>query len=111
MFPVLLALVGSVQAQDHSALFVGNSYTFQNRPFGLDGSYAQLLSEGMPAWEEVAIHAYTRAGYRLDQHFTDATGGTELDGLLHGSGGVESWTAVILQDQSQVPGFPETESQ
>ena len=50
-------------------------------------------------------------GYRLPQHASDAaTDATPLAAFL-GTGPYPSWTFVVLQDQSQIPGFPENQQE
>ena len=102
----LLALFGLPRAGwalDHGVLFVGNSYTSANQ---LDAVYANLVAEGKPGWTDVTIVRYTKGGYKLSQHAVDASNGSQLDQWLHGSDPKHAWTAVVLQDQSQVPSFP-----
>ena len=75
-------------------LFVGNSYVYTNDVPG------QLRAMIPATTEEVAP-----GGYTLAQHAVDAaTPGTALDGWLGDDG--PRWDAVILQEQSQIGGFP-----
>jgi MYXO-CTERM domain-containing protein len=107
--PMLALLLGVAQAADQAVLFIGNSYTQLNAPHSIDGNYAQLVAEGLPAWE-IESQRYTRTAYTLPDHLGDAEGDTELHDFLT-DGGSFSWDIVVLQDQSQVPGFPETHPQ
>ena len=85
-------------------LFIGNSYTFYN---DLEQRYAEVRAQDA-APREVVVARYARPGYRLDQHLADATAdGSELQTLFQSRcGGTEPWTFVVLQEQSQIPGFP-----
>lgn len=83
---------------------VGNSYTQANR---LDGVLAELLSSGgyTPVVTALAIPGYTFAG-----HVTEAeTEGSRHHGVLIGHS--PSWSWLVLQEQSQIPGFPASNSE
>jgi len=109
MLPLLLSILSlPATAVGHSVLFVGNSYTFFNDPNSVNDCYVQLLAEGKPAWE-LDVQRYSRGGAKLTDHLEDATSGSDLDTWLHDTD-AWSWDLVMLQDQSQVPGFPDTES-
>lgn len=87
----------------HRILWVGNSFTFFNdlEQIWLSIRQAQGLDESV-----VSLRAAT-AGYRWVQHLADAT----ADG---GSAPIREWLVtapppwdfVVLQEQSQIPGFP-----
>jgi hypothetical protein len=80
-------------------LFVGNSYIYTN---DLPRTFASLAREAGVA--EVMVDSVTAGGYRLEQHAADAArAGTALANALDGD---PSWTHVVLQEQSQIPGFP-----
>lgn len=86
-------------------LFIGNSYTSVNQ---LHVLVSDLLVEAGYGGHTEAV---APGGYRLDQHADDAdgtNGDTRLRQLLV-TGEEAAWDAVILQQQSQVPGFPHTE--
>ena len=86
-------------------LFVGNSYTYYNDLDQLVASFAT----GLPGAPIVTASRVASGGYRLPQHASDAaTEGTPLAAFL-GTGPYPSWTFVVLQDQSQIPGFPESQ--
>ncbi len=87
---------------DARVLILGNSYVFVGH---LDMALA-ALSTGSPA--PLRVSAYARGGYRLEQHLTDLeTPGSELATLFaQGCGGADPWDFVVLQEQSQIPGFP-----
>ncbi len=83
------------------ALFIGNSYTFVNDLPGLFGAIARSLPAAPSA---VFVDSSTGGGRRLVQHVSDArTVGHPLHTALNTD---VSWTHVILQEQSQIPGFP-----
>ena len=88
-------------------LFVGNSYTYYNDLDQLVASFATSL----PGAPIVTASRVSSGGYRLPQHASDAaTDGTPLAAFL-GDGPYPSWTYVVLQDQSQIPGFPESQQE
>lgn len=88
-------------------LFVGNSYTYYNDLDQLVASFATSL----PGAPIVTASRVASGGYRLPQHASEAaTDGTQLAAFL-GTGPYPSWTFVVLQDQSQIPGFPETQQE
>jgi hypothetical protein len=98
-FPSLLPEVAG------RTLFVGNSYTFYN---DLPGLYRETaLSEGEILGPDAMVAA---GGWTLAQHATDAaTDGTDLATRLRtGTDDETAWDVVVLQDQSQIPGFPAT---
>jgi hypothetical protein len=88
-------------------LFVGNSYTYYNDLDQLVASFATSL----PGAPIVTASRVASGGYRLPQHASDAaTDGTPLAAFL-GAGPYPAWTFVVLQDQSQIPGFPESQQE
>jgi len=88
-------------------LFVGNSYTYYN---DLDQLVASF-STSLPGAPIVTASRVASGGYRLPQHAADAaTDGTPLAAFL-GAGPYPAWTFVVLQDQSQIPGFPESQQE
>jgi len=102
-----LVLPSSLLAADHSVLFVGNSYTSANSPESLAESYRQLVLEGVPAWTDVSVAAVAPGGRDLAGHYLQAgLLGTNLHGFLTDTDPDHQWDFVVLQDQSQIPGFP-----
>jgi len=100
---ILWALISGAVAADHAVLFVGNSYTGKN---DLAGLYATLVAEGQPQWSDVVVLARTPGGYTLAGHWQDAqTPGELLHELMVDPD--PPWDFVVLQDQSQIPGFPQ----
>ncbi len=95
----------SPPAYAESALFLGNSFTFAGE---LDQATLALLQEGDPEWADGEVQRLAEGGLALPDHQERvASAGTEWELALGESGPAWSW--VILQDQSQIPGFPETE--
>jgi hypothetical protein len=86
----------------HRVLFVGNSFTAVN---DVPGHYRTLVSSLLPT---VSVEAVTPGGYTWAQHWQDAqTDGTALARWLRtGSPEDRAFTAVVLQEQSQLGGFP-----
>ena len=108
-FAFWLAL-SPAQAVGPNVLFVGNSYTQFNDPTALNQSYAALVAEGMPEWE-TETQRYARGGQTLPMHLEQATTtGTQLHNLLVADGSPD-WDLVVIQDQSQIPGFPRDHAQ
>lgn len=90
-----------VDGQD--VLFVGNSYVTANDVAGHYRDIATALSG------TVRVEAVAPGGYRLADHSMDAsTDGTPLSRWLRtGTPEETSFDAVVLQEQSQIGGFPE----
>jgi hypothetical protein len=95
------------QTPDVRFLFVGNSYTFGN---DLPLLQQQLLPLGVPMWKQVDVQSEAPGGYRWVQHGRDATTpGTPLYRYLQPSTDPAfQWNVVVLQEQSQIPGFSQT---
>jgi hypothetical protein len=108
---LLLLAVTPLQAQDARVLMVGNSYTASN---ALHELVAKALQETVPAWEQVGPQALTRGGATLADHAAEADGShgdtTWRQALVTGPD-AGSWDFVVLQDQSQVPGFPQSQAE
>jgi hypothetical protein len=92
---------GSLVSGVHDVLFVGNSYVYTG---DVPGRCRSLLGDA-PA----RIESVVAGGYRLTQHATDAqTDGTALATWLRtGSMAERAFDVVVLQEQSQIGGFPE----
>jgi hypothetical protein len=86
----------------YDALFVGNSFIFVNDVAGHYRTIANALAP--PA----RVEEVTAPGYRLAQHAENArTDGTALAGWLRtGTPEDTSFDVVVLQEQSQIGGFP-----
>lgn len=86
-------------AAPHRALFVGNSYTYGNAPASFPDRY-RALREALSGGKVVA-EGVTKGGWTFAKHASDAkTQGEPLQAAL-----LESWDAIFLQGQSQLPGF------
>jgi len=82
-------------------LLLGNSYTFYN---DLDRLLADALVDG---GHPAAATRLAEGGYTFVAHLDQAeTAGSPWEEALSDPG--EPWTWVILQEQSQIPGFPRT---
>lgn len=88
---------------DPNFLFLGNSYTSQN-----DLAYlvTNLLEAGVPEWDgKVQIQKRDPGGERFPGHLEETKGNQVLNQWLVNPATRWKWKWVILQDQSQVPGF------
>ena len=108
---LILLFPTKVWAADHAVLFIGNSYTSSNAPDSLEQSYMKLVQEGMPQYQDVSVARYAPGGYTLAQHLQDATSGSQLDQYLHDEDPEHQWDYVVVHEQSQIPGFPQSEPQ
>ena len=105
--PLLLCLGLSGPASAASALFLGNSYTHVNE---LDQLVLALLQEGQPSWADGTATRLTDGGLTFADHVERiGTAGTAWSEAL-GEGG-PSFDWVILQEQSQIPGFPSSNAE
>lgn len=83
-------------------LFLGNSYTARHG--GLDVIVQELAANLADCPRTLDVSAHAPGGRQLVQHAADAlTEGTTVQQLLHDDRG---WDVVVLQEQSQIPGFP-----
>ena len=99
----------AAHAEDARVLMIGNSYVQMG---AMDERLAGAFPDVVPAWDEVVVQRLAQGGYTLAQHAMEADG-SNGDTLWHqalvsgpDAGG---WDWVVLQDQSQTPGFPESE--
>ncbi|MCO4744554.1 MAG: hypothetical protein KC912_07195 [Proteobacteria bacterium] len=80
-------------------VMLGNSYTFYN---DLPAALQQTLRAGEHA---DSVASLTAGGLKLPDHVSRIeTGNAQWQGAFDG----DTWSTVILQDQSQIPGFPES---
>lgn len=100
---LLLALLGSIpsDAADLRVLVLGNSYIFQQ---DVDQRLDPLLEAAVPGWSQVEVQSLTSGGMTLADHLALAReeGSAWWQAL---SSGEERWDYVVIQDQSQIPGF------
>jgi len=106
LLPLLLSSVVMGQESAPRVLHLGNSYTHFN---DLQVRVAELLRATVPALSEAEGARLTGGGLRLPDHVERVERGDPqwVDALTGEPG---RWTWIVLQDQSQVPGFPESES-
>ena len=88
-------------------LFVGNSYTGASAPNHLGASYRALLLEAESSEPSVQQDTLAPGGYTLAQHWVDAQGSSQLADILANPQLEVPLSQVVLQDQSQIPGFPQ----
>jgi hypothetical protein len=105
---LVLALAPTAEAEDARILMLGNSYTAFNQ---LHDLVAVAMEGTVPAWAEVKAQALTQGGVTLAEHAARADGSSGdtpwREALVTGDD-AGSWGWVVLQDQSQVPGFPQS---
>ena len=89
---------------DPSFLFIGNSYTSFN---SLHDMFANIMKDGIPEWSDsLFTRSVNPGGRKLFQHLADVEGGGALQSLLAPAETNDNrWKWVVLQDQSQLPGF------
>jgi hypothetical protein len=86
----------------HRVLFVGNSYTYGN---SLEALYQQLVAASVVD-VEASTFRVAYGGYRFVQHAADAASPGSLLAEKLGDASTSQWEVVVLQEQSQIPGFP-----
>lgn len=94
------------QPADARMLFIGNSFTENNE---LDRIVAQLASELGPEWDDIFATRVAPGGYKLVDHLGDVEN-SEANPLLRqllvtGSAAARDWDLIVIQEQSQIPGF------
>jgi hypothetical protein len=102
---VLIFISINAWAAPQKVLFVGNSYTAFSGPESLEVSLAKIHAERHPDDTETVFAKYTVGGASLAAHLVSATNGA-LKSILE-----EGWDIVVLQDQSQIPGLPQSNTQ
>lgn len=102
-------LCSDTQASDVRILFIGNSYTYGNDLEQLTARWLQRV----PLWNNVYAQRAAPGGYRMEQHTKDADGTrgtTQLrEWLVSSQDPQHKWSYGILQEQSQIPGFAQSE--
>ncbi|MEM7038673.1 MAG: PKD domain-containing protein [Bacteroidota bacterium] len=81
----------------HKVLFLGNSYTYSNNLPGIIQSLAEAGGDSL------YFDSNTPGGYQFQQHVTNAT---TLSRIAQ-----DNWDYVIMQEQSQIPSFPQGQVQ
>lgn len=87
-----IAFAISVNAQQKSILFLGNSYTYT---FDLPGTLYNLALAG---GDTIYHEQNAPGGYTFEGHSTNATSLSKIAS--------RDWDFVVLQEQSQIPSFP-----
>jgi hypothetical protein len=87
---------------DPAFLFLGNSYTAYNQ---LDVLVGNIMADGVPEWEEdIETRALVQGGRTLEGHVEQV----EMAGSIYQKELMtkpRDWKWVVLQEQSQIPGF------
>ena len=97
----LVYWIGLAMAEP-SVVFVGNSYIQSNNLPGLVEGFAQDLVD----WEEVETHSLTAGGLTLSDHAQRVNDPNSTWAQTF----QEAHDLFVFQDQSQIPGFPQTET-
>lgn len=102
VWSILAPSLALAQVADHTpyVFLVGNSYTQSN---DLRGILERVAKGGSSLVQASAV-----PGARLPDHLARLDART--DGTRELEPGAPLWNTLVLQDQSQVPGFPQTES-
>lgn len=85
----------SISQTEKKVLFIGNSYTGSNDLPKLVSNLAQADGDSLN------YQAYSPGGKLLSQHLQDATTLNYISS--------EAWNFVVLQEQSQLPSFPDSQ--
>lgn len=94
-------------AEVQRLLFVGNSFTQANQ---LDQLVAQLLAVQLES-DQVAALAVAPGGYQLSHHFQDFQSAESANPLRSLLTGPERINLVVLQGQSQIAGFSDSQEE
>ncbi|MFN8394872.1 MAG: PKD domain-containing protein [Bacteroidia bacterium] len=98
MILLFMLVAGWLQAQHHyHTLFLGNSYTYTS---DLPGTLQALTLAG---GDTLTKDQNTPGGYTLQGHSTNATSLSLIRS--------QPWDFVVLQEQSQLPSFPQSQVQ
>lgn len=108
MTAFLAMLTSSAFAQaEADVLMVGNSYTSRN---DLPAILGEMLAQDVPGWSAVDAVSVTQAGQTWTGHLDNADGTNGDTALrMHLVDEPREWAFVVLQEQSQTPGFPQEE--
>jgi hypothetical protein len=91
-------------------LFVGNSFTYVN---DLPGTFQSMVKAWAPSVQSPYVNSFTVGGGSFSADVDGIEdGGGPLGALLGvGDAGRAVWTDVMLQEQSEIPGFPLDDSE
>ena len=97
---LLFAFLGPALAADSSRLLLGNSYTSYNN---LSGATEQLFEELIGDASSFKTASLTQGGFQWVQHESAlSNSSSQHSNRFYG----DDWDWVLLQEQSQIPGFP-----
>lgn len=88
-------------AADRDLLFVGNSYTASNGLVGL----VEGASEARQPWADTRAVELSQGGWTWADHAARVEEGGAWQQAF-----ADTWDVVVLQEQSQIPGFPMEEA-
>mgnify|MGYP006090758223 CR=1 FL=1 len=95
-------LVLSIVQAEPSVVFIGNSYTqFNSLP-----NHVQAMSQELTGWSAIETVSLTGGGLTLSDHASRMTD----EGSTWQETFAEAHDWFVFQDQSQIPGFPQSES-
>lgn len=90
---LLLTVYNNLKADQINVLFLGNSYTYVN-------NLPQIIHDvALSTGDTLNFDIYAPGGYTLDQHANDSN---SIGKIMQGG-----WDYVVLQEQSQLPSFPD----
>ena len=99
---MMYLLVLSIALADPSVVFIGNSYTqFNSLP-----NHVQATTQDFEGWRAVETTSLTGGGLTLADHASRMTD----DGSTWQQTFSEHHDWFVFQDQSQIPGFPQSET-
>jgi Secretion system C-terminal sorting domain len=101
IFCICCTMFAHAQNSQKRALFIGNSYTYYNNLPLLTAQIATNMSDTL------VFDSNTPGGYKFSDHNADAT---SIAKIADGNAG-QRWDYVVLQEQSQLPAFPDAQVQ
>ncbi|MCK6512986.1 hypothetical protein L6R29_23905 [Myxococcota bacterium] len=110
---LMLPFTANAQSIPSLLLFVGNSYTYGNDPQALNQQTIAMLREFLPPQTTTHQERIAYGGYLWEQHLADLQNTQTIKPLrqllLESQDPLHRWQWVVFQEQSQIPGIPETD--
>jgi len=109
----MLPFTAHAQSLPTHLLFVGNSYTYGNDAQALNQQTIAMLQELLPPKTTTHQERIAYGGYLWEQHLADLQNTQTIKPLrqllLESQDPLHRWQWVVFQEQSQIPGIPETD--